>query len=98
MTETVQEKKNTDSEILYSYDGMINYIVFNNKVLNGDKVRMTDILRLVHDDEQTCLSSSTVDNTDCTLINLDKIQNKDIIKDIYFIIKKKVLLLQKEGN
>ena len=98
MTEAKQEKKGTDSEVSLSYDGMINYIVFNNKVLNGDRVRMTNILRLVYDDEQPCLSSSIVDGSDCTLVNLDKIQNKEVIKDIYFIIKKKIELLQKEGD
>lgn len=93
------EKKNAaESETHLNHDSMMSYIVFNNKVLTGDKVRMTDILRLVHDDEQSCLSSSIVDSQDCTLINLDKIQNKEIIKDIYFIVKKKVELLQKGGN
>ena len=79
-----------------SVDAMMSYIVdYGTKVLTDNKSKSKAILDIVFYEEKDSISSpngspgnDNKDNEEYTLINLDKIKNKDNIKAIFNIIHK----------
>jgi hypothetical protein len=87
-----REQKNIE----WSVDAMMSYIVdYGSRVLADNKPKSKAILDIIYYEEKDSISSpgsehDNKDNEEYTLVNLDKIKNKDNIKAIFNIIYKTV--------
>ena len=82
-----------------SLDPMMSYITdYGSRVLVGDKQLMKNILDIVYYEEKDCISTSGTGESECVIITLRKIQNKDKIKQIYDIVYRKVESLKNQAK
>jgi hypothetical protein len=91
LTEPVNRTSHPQGSAELSVKAMMSYIVdYSTRVLTDNVTKSRAILDIVYYEEKDSISSpgNDGDNEEYTLINLDKIKNKDNIKAIYNIIYK----------